>query len=361
MESLVNQQSLENFYKGKKVFVTGHTGFKGAWFITWLHQLGAEIKGYALEPENKEAIYNIISPFVSHESIIADIRNLEKLAKEISDFKPDFIFHLAAQALVRRSYSSPSETFDVNVTGTANVLEAVVKADHTCTIIIVTTDKVYENKEHHIAYKEGDRLGGYDPYSASKACAEIVVQSFSKSFFSKEINQDQQKYLATVRAGNVIGGGDFSADRIVPDIIKHLKTGEKIPVRNPTAIRPWQHVLEPLGGYLLAGGLINSHAHKLSAAYNFGPELNDHLTVGELVEAAIENWGSGSWIDVSEKNQPHEAGILKLNIDLAKKELQWHPKLDSATAIQWTIDWYKQAAGSLYDFTLEQIKIYQDL
>ena len=361
MESLVNQQSLENFYTGKRVFVTGHTGFKGAWFITWLQQLGAEIKGYALEPESKEGIYNFISPSVAHQSVFADIRDREKLAKEITDFKPDFIFHMAAQALVRRSYNSPSETFDVNVTGTANVLEAVIKTGHKCTIIIITTDKVYENREHHIAYKENDRLGGHDPYSASKACAEIVAQSFSKSFYNNNGNQGQQKYLATVRAGNVIGGGDFSSDRIVPDIIKHLRSGKKIPVRNPNAIRPWQHVLEPLGGYLLAGGLINQHAAKLSGAYNFGPEPDDHLTVQELVEAAIKNWGSGSWVNVSNENQPHEAGILKLDIDLAKKELKWQPKLDSASAIKWTIDWYKQATDTLYDFTLEQIKNYQAL
>jgi CDP-glucose 4,6-dehydratase len=360
MESLVNQHTLEKLYKGKKVFVTGHTGFKGAWFITWLHLLGAEIKGYALLPEREESIYNIIAPHVPHESIIADIRNKEKLKKEISDFNPDFIFHLAAQALVRRSYIIPSETFEVNVVGTANLLESLIDVKHKCTTIIITTDKVYENKEEQILFIESDRLGGHDPYSASKACAEIVTQSFSKSFFNAGNIKVHQKIIATARAGNVIGGGDWSTDRIIPDIVKHLQEEKAIPVRNPDAVRPWQHVLEPLGGYLLAGGLLNEDS-RLSRIYNFGPEIKDHLTVKQLVEIAIDCWGKGDWRNLSDKMQPHEAGILKLDINLAKKELKWHPKLNSKSAIQWTIDWYKQKKNNLYEFTLQQIKNYQSL
>lgn len=360
MESLVNQHTLEKFYKGKKVFVTGHTGFKGAWFITWLHLLGAEIKGYALLPEMKESIYNIIAPHVTHESIIADIRNNEKLKKEISDFNPDFIFHFAAQALVRRSYNMPSETFDVNVVGTANVLEALIQLKHKCTAIIITTDKVYENKEQENPYNETDRLGGHDPYSASKACAEIVVQSFSKSFFNADKFNEHQKTIASARAGNVIGGGDWSTDRIIPDIVKYLQEEKKIPVRNPDSVRPWQHVLEPLGGYLLAGGLLNENP-QLSRIYNFGPEIEDHLTVKQLVEIAIDCWGKGEWQNLSAKTQLHEAGILKLAINLAKKELKWHPKLNSKLAVKWTIDWYRQKKNNLFDFTLQQIKNYQSL
>ncbi|MEO8416435.1 MAG: CDP-glucose 4,6-dehydratase, partial [Ginsengibacter sp.] len=303
MESLVNQHTLENFYRDKKVFVTGHTGFKGSWFITWLHLLGAQIKGYALAPETEESIYNLIAPHVLHTSIIADIRDKERLEKEIIDFNPDFIFHFAAQALVRRSYQIPSETFDVNVIGTANVLESLLHLDHKCTALIITTDKVYENKEHQKPYKETDRLGGHDPYSASKACAEMVVESFSKSFFNVEKIKEHQKTIASARAGNVIGGGDWNADRIIPDIVRHLLQGKKIPVRNPGAIRPWQHVLEPLGGYLLAAGLINEN-NNLSRAYNFGPEVRDHLTVKELVTIAIECWESGEWLDISDKSQP---------------------------------------------------------
>jgi CDP-glucose 4,6-dehydratase len=360
MESLVNQDTLENFYKGKKVFVTGHTGFKGAWFITWLQLLGAEIKGYALAPENEESIYNIIAPHVSHVSILADIRNKEKLKKEIIDFNPDFIFHFAAQALVRRSYNIPAETFDVNVVGTANVLESLIQLKHKCTVIIITSDKVYENKEQEHPYSESDRLGGHDPYSASKACAEIVVQSFSKSFFNTEKFTEHQKTIASARAGNVIGGGDWNTDRIIPDIVKHLLKGDKIPVRNPEAIRPWQHVLEPLWGYLLVAGVLNEN-EKLSRAYNFGPEVQDHLKVKELVKLSIDCWESGEWLDISHKDQPHEAGILKLDINLAKDELKWRPKLSSQLAIKWTIGWYKQKKDNLYEFTLQQIKNYQSI
>ena len=217
-----------------------------------------------LLPRSEESIYNIISQHVPHESIIADIRDKEKLKKEIADFSPDFIFHLAAQALVRRSYAIPAETFEVNVIGTANLLESLIHVQHNCATIIITTDKVYENKEHHIAYNETDRLGGHDPYSASKACAEIVSQSFLKSFFPANSIKTHKKSMLTARAGNVIGGGDWSADRIVPDVVKHLKANHIIPVRNPNAVRPWQHVLEPLGGYLLAGGLLAKNPSKLS-------------------------------------------------------------------------------------------------
>ncbi|KAA9041018.1 CDP-glucose 4,6-dehydratase [Ginsengibacter hankyongi] len=360
MESLVNQITFEKFYKGKRIFVTGHTGFKGAWFITWLHTLGAEIKGYALAPGNGESIYNIIAPHVPHTSVIADIRDKGGLEKEIADFKPDFIFHFAAQALVRRSYNIPAETFDVNVVGTANVLESMISLQHKCTAIIITTDKVYENKEEQIPFIETDRLGGHDPYSASKACTEIVVQSFSKSFFNIDKFGEHQKTIASARAGNVIGGGDWNEDRIVPDIVKHLKEGKKIPVRNPYAVRPWQHVLEPLGGYLLAAGILNENEN-LARAYNFGPEIQDHLKVKDLVKIAIDCWESGEWLDVSDMDQPHEAGILKLDINLAKKDLNWQPKLDSKLAIKWTIDWYSQKKNNLYDFTLQQIRKYQSI
>jgi len=360
MESLVNQHFLENAFKGKRVFVTGHTGFKGSWLITWLQLLGAEIKGYALAPENDQNIYNIIAPHIAHESVIADIRDKEKLRNEITSFGPDFIFHLAAQALVRRSYIIPSETFDINATGTANVLESLINLSHPCVAIMVTTDKVYENKEVDTPYIETDRLGGFDPYSASKTCAEIVAESFIQSFFNIGKIDEHQKIIATVRAGNVIGGGDWSEDRIVPDIINHLKQNKEIPVRNPQAVRPWQHVLEPLGGYLLCAAALKIKPHELSRSYNFGPEVNDHLTVIELVEIAIKNWGNGEWKNVSQPSQLHEAGLLKLNIDRAKKELNWHPKLNSKKGIEWTLDWYRQK-DNLYDFTLQQIKNYQSL
>ncbi|MBK5272291.1 MAG: CDP-glucose 4,6-dehydratase [Bacteroidia bacterium] len=347
------------YYKGKKVFVTGHTGFKGAWFITWLHLMGATVKGYALVPENEACLFNIVKGQFEFENIIDSILNKERLQKEIEDFNPDFIFHLAAQALVRRSYEIPAETFDVNVTGTANVLEAATKIPGKCTIVCITTDKVYENKEIDYNYKEDDVLGGYDPYSASKAAAEIVISSFRKSFFNPQKHKQHQKALASVRAGNVIGGGDWNKDRIIPDIIRSLKKNSNIDVRNPNAIRPWQHVLEPLGGYLVTGMLLDKDPAKYSGAYNFGPLANDHLPVKDLVTIAISSWGSGKWNDVSDALQPHEAGLLQLDINKATKELNWHPRLTSKEAVQWTIDWYKQKEEDLYAFTISQINNYQ--
>ena len=358
MESLV-MKDIASFYKGKKVFVTGHTGFKGAWFITWLHTMGAQIKGYALPPEDEKGLYNLIRGSINFENVYANILDKEQLREALIDFQPDFIFHLAAQALVRRSYQIPAETFDVNVTGTANVLEAAAVLDKKCTIICITTDKVYQNKEINYHYKETDILGGYDPYSASKAAAEIVISSFRDSYFTPAKYSIHQKALISVRAGNVIGGGDWSKDRIIPDIIRSLKNEEVIHVRNPGAIRPWQHVLEPLSGYLLAGMLVDADVDTFSGAYNFGPQFDDHLPVKEIVLIALENWGGGNWKDVSDESQPHEAGLLQLDISKAKAQLDWEPKLGSEEAIRWTIDWYKQPADKIVEFTFQQIKKYQ--
>jgi len=356
MESVV-KQSIESYYKDKKVFVTGHTGFKGTWFITWLHLMGAKIKGYSLPPEESNSFFKTISGKVEFENVYADIRDKEKLQTELESFQPDFVFHLAAQALVRRSYQIPSETFEVNAIGTANVLEAVNKLPGKCTVVVITTDKVYENKEINYHYKEDDVLGGYDPYSASKAATEIVISSFRNSFFNIKNYNVHQKAIISARAGNVIGGGDRSADRIIPDIIRALENNKPIDVRNPSAVRPWQHVLEPLGGYLLAGMLLDIDAVKFSGAYNFGPLPDDHLPVKDLVQTAIDCWGSGTWADKSDASQPHEAGLLQLDISKAEQKLHWRPKLNSNTAIAWTINWYKQQ--DVFKFTLQQIKNYQ--
>ncbi len=355
---MVSLNQLENHYKGKKVFLTGHTGFKGSWLASWLHLLGAEIKGYSLAPEYANSLYSYLEPKKIFKSVIADIRDRHFLDKEISDFKPDFIFHLAAQPLVRRSYNIPSETFDVNVTGTANVLEAASHLESKCTIVAITTDKVYHNKEQNILYKEEDTLGGYDPYSASKACAELVIDSFRNSFFNTSTYSQHKKALTSARAGNVIGGGDWSEDRIIPDIIRSLRTNKTIDVRNPGSVRPWQHVLEPIGGYLTLGALLQSNALNHSKAYNFGPQPNDHLTVRELVETAIKIWGNGNWNDASSPGQHHEASLLKLDISLAGRELNWIPKLTAQEAIEWTINWYKQPNDKKTEFTFGQIKDY---
>jgi CDP-glucose 4,6-dehydratase len=361
MEKVVMNSTINNFYANKKIFVTGHTGFKGAWFITWLHDMGANIKGFSLAPDNSNALFNTISHHIRFEHVIGDITNKELLTKEIVSFKPDIVFHLAAQALVRLSYQIPALTFEVNTIGTANVLEAVKALPNKCTVIVITTDKVYENKEIDYHYTETDVLGGYDPYSASKAAAEIVVNAFRNSFFNTTNYQVHQKVIVSVRAGNVIGGGDFSTDRMIPDIITALKNNEAIVVRNPNAVRPWQHVLEPLYGYLLIGMLAYNDAVTYSGAYNFGPEKEDHLHVKDLVTLAIQCWGSGYWVDGYNANQPHEAGLLKLSINKAKKILQWQPKLNSKQSIEWTINWYKQPTENIFKYTVDQINNYRQL
>lgn len=356
MEGLVNADRLRSFYKGKRVFVTGHTGFKGAWLTAVLHLLGADVKGYALAPGYKKSLFSYLEPMGMFESVIADIRDRKKLSEEIGLFRPDYIFHLAAQPLVRASYQMPAETFEVNAVGTANLLEAMINLPGKCTGLVITTDKVYENKEAHVFYKEDDRLGGHDPYSASKACTEIVTASFRDSFFNPADVQHHQKAVTTVRAGNVIGGGDWSKDRILPDIVRALQAGKPVNVRNPSSVRPWQHVLEPLSGYLLLAGLLDDSPQKFSTPYNFGPLQGDHLQVKELVEIAVNTWGHGTWNDTSDPSQPHEAALLQLDISKAIQDLQWRPKLSAAEAIEWTIDWYKQVEENVIAFTMNQIK-----
>lgn len=326
-----------------------------------LYSLGAQVKGYSLPPAYQHGLFDVLEPLKLANSVLGDIREKTRLNREIVDFAPDFIFHLAAQPLVRRSYQEPAETFDINVTGTANVLEAAHHLPHPCTIVVITTDKVYENKEQHVLYKEGDTLGGYDAYSASKACAELVVNAFRSSFFNPAKVSQHGKAIASARAGNVIGGGDWSADRIVPDIVRALQKQQSIEVRNPHAVRPWQHVLEPLTGYLMLGGLLQASPAEYSNPYNFGPLPDDHLTVQQLVETALLAWGSGSWKDTSSPNQPHEAGLLKLDITRAMQELNWKPKLDAAQAIEWTLNWYKQPADKQADFAFQQINTYLGL
>jgi CDP-glucose 4,6-dehydratase len=360
MESLVS--ALTAAYSGKRVLVTGHTGFKGSWMLGILHTLGAVVRGYALAPDHTPSLFDVIGEgLCGGGSLIADIRDRDRLKNAITEFKPDFIFHLAAQPLVRRSYHIPAETFDINVTGTANLLEGAAALEGVCTIVVVTTDKVYENPELDLPFREGDPLGGYDPYSTSKACAELVVDSFRKSFFSPAAWPTHQKALATARAGNVIGGGDWSEDRILPDIIRSLQRGETIPVRSPNAVRPWQHVLEPLVGYLRLGSLLALHPGDHSRAYNFGPLPDDHLTVGQLVDKAVRLYGMGRWEDVSVRDQHHEAGFLRLDISRALRDLQWTPRLSADEALEWTIAWYKQPRDNQRTFSFHQIKKYLSL
>jgi len=352
----------KNTYSGKSIFITGHTGFKGSWLALWLMNLGAHVKGYALAAE-KNSLYEDIEKSLNCESVIADIRNLKKLEAEIIKFQPDFIFHLAAQPLVRYSYRFPLETFEVNGIGTANLLQAVTKLKKKCVVVVITTDKVYENREQNYAYKETDKLGGYDPYSASKACAEIIVQSYRLSFFNPKDFEKHKKAVASVRAGNVIGGGDYAEDRIVPDIYRALSKSKVIQVRNPNAIRPWQHVLEPLSGYLLLGAKMFEEPIKYSTSYNFGPNKKDVMTVEELVKEAVSLWGSGKYKSDSVKSNLHEAGLLTLDNNKAKNELGWKPHYDSREAIEKTVKWYKRSTASKankLDLCLEDIKSYSE-
>lgn len=361
MEKLVNLNDVLSYYAGKKVFITGHTGFKGAWLAAALREANATIKGYSLAPEYEDGVYDVLAAQGFGQHVVADIRDKQRLHDEITSFQPDFVFHLAAQPLVRRSYRIPAETFEVNVAGTANLLEAVKSLDGRCTVVVITTDKVYQNREQQILYKEDDVLGGFDPYSASKACAEIVVSSFRSSFFSPDNFDSHGKSVASVRAGNVIGGGDWSEDRIVPDIIRSLQNGIPVHVRNPHAVRPWQHVLEPVGAYLLIGTRLDQEPQKFSKPYNIGPLPHDHLKVKDLVELCIQHWGNGSWEDVSQKGQPHEATLLRLSIGRIQQELGWQPRLNASAAIKWSVDWYKTNPKERAEITFRQIKQYFSL
>lgn len=361
---------LQNFYKNKKVFLTGHTGFKGSWLALWLSKMGAEVVGFSLKPE-EESLFNLAAVEEEIEkSIIGDIRNSEDISKAIANCQPEIVIHMAAQALVRDSYSDPRKTYETNVLGTLNVFEAARKVSGIKAILNITTDKCYENKEINYAYKEEDPLGGYDPYSSSKACAEILTSSYRRSFFEKAgIN------LASVRAGNVIGGGDFSVDRIIPDIFRSIRSNKNVILRSPQAIRPWQHVLEPLYGYLLLTKNLYEKGNGFAKAYNFGPNNDNEVNVENLTKSFIEKIGSGNYglellcnevqhEDGKLTKKLHEAGILKLDNSLAKRELSWNPKLSFDDTIKFTADWYKHYLAKRTDiknFTIKQIEDFQVL
>jgi CDP-glucose 4,6-dehydratase len=360
MEDMVSQQSLQAYYNGKKVFLTGHTGFKGTWLLKILSLLGAEVKGYALEPQSKDDLFISINGASVCNSVIADIRDKQRLEDELLMYQPDIVFHLAAQPLVRLSYEIPLATFEANTLGTANLLEAIRKLDKKCQVVLITTDKVYHNHEWEHPYKEEDRLGGYDPYSASKGAAELVIDSYRNSFFNSNNYQQHKKGIAVARAGNVIGGGDWSKDRLVPDIVRALSAKETIKVRNPLSVRPWQHVLEPLFGYLVLALKLEEDPVLYSQAYNFGPYPEDILPVEKFVQIAIENWGSGEYENAKLTDQPHEAGLLRLDINKAGTELKWKPLFDSALSIQRTIQWYKHfvAGKNALQLTVDDIDFY---
>jgi len=349
---------LKKTYNGKKVFLTGHTGFKGSWLLKVLNILGAEVTGYALAPESDKGLYHCIEGDTLCNSVIADLRDKQALTEAITACQPDFVFHLAAQPLVRLSYDIPVETFEVNAIGTANVLDCLRFIDKPCKAVMITTDKVYHNKEWVYPYRENDRLGGYDPYSASKACTELVISSYRNSFFNPAHVDAHGKLIAVGRAGNVIGGGDWSKDRLVPDIARALAAKQPLTLRNPVSVRPWQHVLEPIAGYLLLGARLDEKGGTFASEYNFGPYVEDTLTVEEMTKLAIESFGEGTYEVVKHANQPHEAGLLKLDINKATNELGWLPKMSARQAINMTMDWYSHYITSPADidqFTNDQI------
>ncbi len=352
-------KQLQKIYQGKRVFLTGHTGFKGSWLLKILSMLGAEVRGYALAPQHSFDLYHVLNGDTICESVIADLREKVLLKEALVDFEPDFIFHLAAQPLVRLSYEIPAETFEVNAIGTANVLDGVRNLDKACQVILITTDKVYHNNEWLYPYRETDRLGGYDPYSASKAAAEIVIDSYRNCFFNIDQYSNHKKAIAVARAGNVIGGGDWSKDRLIPDIIKAISKKEVIQIRNPNSIRPWQHVLEPLIGYLILGGKLVQEPRLHAQAYNFGPDNYDALPVYKMVDTAIKCWGQGSYEALQKSAEPHEAALLKLDISKAVGQLGWRPKLNAFEAIEKTVNWYKHhlnVGQNTVAFTEKQIE-----
>lgn len=345
-------------WAGRRVFLTGHTGFKGGWLALWLAHLGAEVRGYSLDPYTTPSLFDVAQIGSRVQDFRGDIRDAAALEKAMTEFQPEVVFHLAAQPLVRLSYADPILTFETNVIGTAKLLDAVRRTPSVRAVVSVTTDKCYENREWVWGYRESDPLGGYDPYSSSKACAEIVSAAFRQSYFAGKVG------VATARAGNVIGGGDWSQDRLIPDLIRGFQSGEPVAIRRPFAIRPWQHVLEPLHGYItLAERLLSDDAAKFASAYNFGPSDDDARPVEWIVERMTRTWGDGaSWFQDGDPGV-HEAGYLKLDASKARADLGWVPRLRLAEALDWVVAWYRaQAAGvDMQAFTLKQIQAYQAL
>ncbi|MDQ3017020.1 MAG: CDP-glucose 4,6-dehydratase [Bacteroidota bacterium] len=353
---------MKDFYKGKRVLVTGHTGFKGSWLVQVLLNFGAEVVGVSLAPETTPNMFDVLGIQSKIKNYFTDIRDFEVLHKIFKEEKPEIVFHLAAQAIVRTSYDDPIKTISTNVVGTAHVLEAVRSTESVKSAVIITTDKVYENKEWHYAYRENDPLGGYDPYSASKAAADIIANSYIQSFFNpKDFKVKHQTLVAIARAGNVIGGGDWAEYRLIPDIVRSIyEKKEKIQSRNPHAVRPWQHVLEPLSGYLLLGEKLYQGEVELSGAWNFGPTNESFVTVGELIDEAIKILGEGEHEHIPDSSK-HEAHNLKLDINKAHSILKWKPRLAFNDTLQMTYGWYKNYYNNVEDvvtFTNEQILLF---
>jgi CDP-glucose 4,6-dehydratase len=347
---------LRRAFAGKRVLVTGHTGFKGAWLVLWLRELGAEVTGYALPPPTTPSLFEAAGVERACRSLVADVRDAGRVRAALAEARPDFVFHLAAQSLVRASYEAPVETVATNVLGTAHLLDAIRAEGRPCAAVIVTSDKCYENREWLWGYREDEPMGGHDVYSMSKGATELVVSSFRRSFFHPARLESHGVALASARAGNVVGGGDWAKDRIVPDSVAALAEGRPVPVRNPDGVRPWQHVLEPLGGYLLLAARLAGVGpggegagiegrRRACEAWNFGPRTEDTQPVRAVVEAMIRAWGRGSWEDRHVPGAPHEAGVLRLSIEKAQARLGWAPRWRFDETIRRTVEWYRAFHG----------------
>jgi CDP-glucose 4,6-dehydratase len=362
----VGQHALEGlvidpaFWRGRRVFLTGHTGFKGGWLALWLQQLGAQLSGYALPPLPGPSLHQLAGIDRGMNSHFGDLADLGALSAAMRAARPEVVLHLAAQPLVRAGYDDPVGTYRTNVLGTAHLLEAVRANGGVRAVLIVTTDKCYANREWLWPYREDDALGGHDPYSSSKACAELLTQSYRDSFFPAAAHAGHGVAVATARAGNVIGGGDWAADRLVPDVLQAFAAGKPVLIRNPHAVRPWQHVLEPLAGYLVLAERLHNEGPACAEAWNFGPDEADARPVRWLVERLAALWGEGAAWQADATLHPHEAGLLRLDCSKAHARLAWHPRLHLGTALEWTVEWFRayRAGGDMHAVCLDQIKRY---
>ncbi len=351
-------------WAGRRVFLTGHTGFKGGWLALWLSSRGAVVRGYGLDPDTTPNLFSAARVGDVLDDVRGDLRDGARLHAAMQAFQPEVVFHLAAQPLVRLSYDDPVLTYEVNVVGTARLLDAVRRTPSARAVVVVTSDKCYANREWLWGYREGDTLGGYDPYSSSKACAEIVSAAFRQSYFPVEQYAEHRVAIATARAGNVIGGGDWAADRLMPDLLRGFLSGTPVAIRRPGATRPWQHVLEPLHGYLLlAEKLLSADGARYATAFNFGPRDEDAKPVGSVADRMVHAWGEGAdWVQDGDPGV-HEAGLLKLDASRARAELGWQPRMNLGLALDWLVDWYKaeHRGDDMHAMTLRQIRQYEAL
>ncbi len=352
-----------DFWRDKKVLLTGHTGFKGSWLSVWLQVLGAKVVGYSLPSHTQPCLFDLAQVSDRMNSIVGDVRDLAHLVEVMAEYQPEIVIHMAAQALVREGYKNPVDTYAVNVMGTVNVLDAVRQVRGIKAVVNVTSDKCYENREWIWGYRENEAMGGYDPYSGSKGCSEIVTATYRNSFFNPTEYERHGVGVATARAGNVIGGGDWASDRLIPDILKAWQNEQKVIIRYPNAIRPWQHVLEPLSGYLTLAEHLYKDGASYSGAWNFGSKESDAQSVSWIIEEMANLWGKDADWEQDTLSQPHEANYLKLDCSKARSQLKWHPKLDLKTALAWIVGWTKslQSGANMRDITINQINQFINL